>query len=32
MRMLIVNPIAGCGYALKVMEQVQRVQIGRAHV
>lgn len=24
MRMLIVNPIAGCGYALKVMEQVQR--------
>lgn len=25
MRMLIVNPIAGCGYALKVMEQVQSV-------
>lgn len=29
MRMLIVNPIAGCGYALKVMEQVQRVLTAR---
>lgn len=29
MRMLIVNPIAGCGYALKVMEQVQSVLTAR---
>lgn len=29
MRMLIVNPIAGCGYALKVTEQVQRVLTAR---
>lgn len=29
MRMLIVNPIAGCGYSLKVMEQVQRVLTAR---
>lgn len=29
MRMLIVNPIAGCGYALKVLEQVQRVLTAR---
>jgi diacylglycerol kinase family enzyme len=27
--MLIVNPIAGCGYALKVMEQVQSVLTAR---
>lgn len=29
MRMLIVNPIAWCGYALKVMEQVQSVLTAR---
>lgn len=29
MRMLIVNPIAGCGYALKVLEQVQHVLTAR---
>ena len=29
MRMLIVNPIAGCGYSLNVMEQVQRVLTAR---
>ena len=29
MRMLIVNPIAGCGYALKVLEQVQSVLTAR---
>lgn len=29
MRMLIVNPIAGCGYALKVMEQVKSVLTAR---
>ena len=32
MRMLIVNPIAGCGYALKVMEQVQSVLLSLIHI